>query len=195
MCDGCGAVLIPHPTFVSLFGGTDVGLIDDTPTERVCPCCDRKMRACRITIDKVELDHDTMYCPRDGVWLQGGLLEHILMQTERESHRDFPGTSGKHVGPGMFDVERQQQYETRVKLVRDWFSMAWLGLGMVLALCAVAAAGWWCIITTAMIAAIAHWWMFRGPAMRGWGLRVMRPLTYITALVRIAPYRRRIRAS
>ena len=184
-------MLIPHQTFVELFGGTQVDLIDDTPTQRVCPCCENKMRSCRIAIDKVELDHDTLYCKRDGVWLAGGLLEHILLQTERESHRDFPGESLSHVGPGMFDAEKNEQHEARVVMVRDWFSMAWLGLGMLLALTAVAAAGWWCIITTAVIAIVARWWWFREPN-RDLRLVFRRPLSYVTVPVHVAPIRRRL---
>jgi Zn-finger nucleic acid-binding protein len=184
-------VLIPHETFVELFGGQQVDLIDDTPTERVCPCCDRKMRSCRIAIDKVELDHDTLYCKRDGVWLAGGLLEHILFATERESHRDFPGETASHLGPGMFDSERQAAYETRVQLVRDWLQYAYLGFGVLIALCAVAAAGWWCIITTAVIAMVARWWWFRQPAVE-LGLVFRRPLTYVTVPVRSTPYRFRL---
>jgi Zn-finger nucleic acid-binding protein len=184
-------VLIPHQTFVDLFGGTQVDLVDDTPTERRCPCCERKMRSCRIAIDKVDLDHDTMYCRHDGVWLQGGLLEHILLATERDSHRDFPGEQFAHAAPGLFDTERQEAYEMRVQIVRDWFQYAWLGMGMLLALAAVAAAGWWCIITTCIIGVLAYWFMF----LRGHeelGLVFRRPLTYVTAPVRSIPYRFRL---
>jgi Zn-finger nucleic acid-binding protein len=181
--------------FVDLFGGTEVGLVDDTPTERVCPCCTTKMRACRINIDKVELDHDTLYCPRDGVWLSGGLLEHILVQTERESHRDFPGSSFSHGGPGLFDAERQEAYELRVQLVRNWLSMAWVALGALLALGAIAAAGWWCIISMCVIAMFT-WWLSQQPGVRDVALRVMPPppLTWVTALVRFIPFRFRLPA-
>jgi len=116
------------------------------------------------------------------------------MQRIRESlARDFPGSSFAHAGPGMFDVEKQEQYEASIQLVRDWFGMVWLGLGVVLALCAVAAAGWWCIITTFVIAVITLW-MFRQQGVGELALSVFRgrPLTPVTAPVRVASMRARL---
>jgi Zn-finger nucleic acid-binding protein len=159
-------VLIAHQVFVDLFRG-DVDLVDDTPTERKCPCCSRKMRSCRIAIDGIDLDHDTLYCPRDGVWLGGGLLEHILYATERESHREFPGPRGKsHVGPGMLDLEREQARIRVISAVRSASYFALLGLGFALSLASVIASGWWCVVFLIVASIALRWWMFRSCCVR-----------------------------
>jgi Zn-finger nucleic acid-binding protein len=103
ICDACGALLVPHGDLVDVLGG-DVRVIDDTPTQRVCPRCDGRLRACRISVDGSELDHDTLHCKRDGVWLAGGMLEDILEGLGRESHVGSPGAGGGggvQRGPGM----------------------------------------------------------------------------------------------
>ena len=154
-------MLIPHAAVVDLLGG-DVDVVDDTPTERRCPCCSGRMRACRIAVDGVDLDHDTLYCKRDGIWLAGGLLEHILFVTGRDSHRDFPGPRGKsHDAPGPFDVEREEQRVKIVTTLERWAQTAWLALGFLLSLGAVVAAGWWCVVFCVVSAIVLRYVMLR----------------------------------
>lgn len=145
--------------FADLLGG-DVHVVDDTPTERRCPCCSERLRACRISVDGVDLDHDTLHCERDGIWLAGGLLEHILHAQSVNSHRDFPSLTAL-VGPGEYDIEIKQRRDELAMKIRDYAYVAYLGLGTVLALAAVFTAGWWCVAFMVVAAIFFRWWIAR----------------------------------
>lgn len=189
ICDGCGALQIPHGNFVALFGG-DVEIVDDTPTERRCPCCAEKMRACLVVVDGIYLDHDTLYCADHGVWLTAGLLEHMLFVTGRESHRDIPGPRGKaHEGPGPFDLERELRREIVIEKVREWGYFAYLMFGFAMALSAVVMAGWWCVAFMVVSAIVIRYLMVRQPRVLG-GLFAMSLSPRPTDLVRQSKHRR-----
>lgn len=193
ICDACGALLISHASFAALFGG-DVEIVDDTPTERRCPCCTEKMRACLVVVDGIYLDHDTLYCARDGVWLTAGLLEHMLFATGRESHRDFPGPRGKaHEGPGPYDLERELAREVVITKVREWGYLAYLAFGFAMSLVAVVMAGWWCVAFMVVSAIVIRWLMYRQPKVEG-GLVSVCLSPRPTDLVRTAKHSRRLAA-
>lgn len=145
--------------FADLLGG-DVDVVDDTPTERRCPCCLERLRACRISVDGIDLDHDTLHCERDGIWLAGGLLEHILHAQSINSHRDFPSDK-PFVGPGQYDVETKERRDELHMKIRDYAYLAYLGLGAVLGLAAVVTAGWWCVAFMVVAGVFFRWWIAR----------------------------------
>lgn len=151
--------MIPRAMFADLLGG-DVQVVDDTPTERRCPCCSERLRACRISVDGIDLEHDTLHCRLDGIWLAGGLLEHILHAQSVNSHRDFPSDK-PFVGPGEYDVEIKERRDELHMKIRDYAYVAYLALGFLLSFSAVITAGWWCVAFMAVAAVFFRWWIAR----------------------------------
>jgi Zn-finger nucleic acid-binding protein len=145
--------------FADLLGG-DVQVVDDTPTERKCPCCSERLRACRISVDGIDLEHDTLHCKLDGIWLAGGLLEHILHAQSVNSHRDFPSDK-PFVAPGEYDVEIKARRDELHMRIRDYAQVAYLGLGFVLAFSAVFSAGWWCVAFMVVAGVFFRWYLER----------------------------------
>jgi len=77
VCDRCGGILIERADLAGQFHAR-VEALPDTPTERWCPRCRRRLQACLLSIGEETLFDDVWMCSRDGLWLNGGLLESVL---------------------------------------------------------------------------------------------------------------------
>ena len=108
VCDQCTGMLLTEADFtvqLADVGGMAVSITDDTPTERACPRCEQKLRACRVRVDKRELEHDLLHCAADGVWIPGGAIEEIFAALGKRNHggaahgtRSYGGASGGNIG-------------------------------------------------------------------------------------------------
>jgi len=83
VCDRCGGMLIARADLAEAFPEV-VTATPDTPTERLCPLCARKLWSCRLRLGRIWLDQDVWMCARDGLWFGGGMLEEVFVARNLE---------------------------------------------------------------------------------------------------------------
>ncbi len=102
VCDQCTGMLLTVADFtqsIANSGGLDLTVVDDTPSQRACPRCERLMKSCRVTVNKLELDGEILHCDPDGLWFESGLLEQVLEKVGHAGHRG--ASSGGRAYGGM----------------------------------------------------------------------------------------------
>jgi len=90
ICDACGGMMIGVDDFAQALAGVGslrISVVDDTPTELLCPRGDGRLRSCRVHADEASLDQDVLHCRHHGLWLAGGILEAVLRQRGVVAHR------------------------------------------------------------------------------------------------------------
>ena len=88
VCDQCGGMQLAVADLErQITASEQVSVIDDTGTQRACPRCERLMQHARVRLGKLELDAEILHCQTDGLWLGKDVLEDILTQIGKHSHR------------------------------------------------------------------------------------------------------------
>ncbi|MCA9679178.1 MAG: hypothetical protein KC464_29380, partial [Myxococcales bacterium] len=92
ICDRCHGLQIQPDDLMGQIGTGDlVDLVDREATTRVCPRCPQPLTACALRVGDVDLGHGFARCPRHGLWLDGGQLEHVLETIARHGHMGVGG--------------------------------------------------------------------------------------------------------
>lgn len=104
ICDACSAVQVDPADLADEIGLREVTFADGAPAPRACPRCEQTMVSCRITVGETQLAPVLARCRSHGLWLDGGVLDDILVDGIRaareEGHRDpsVPGIQGAATG-------------------------------------------------------------------------------------------------
>jgi Zn-finger nucleic acid-binding protein len=102
VCDACGGMLLGVTDLEQALvdvGALNMRVVDDTPTEKRCPRCEGRLRACLVQVDGAPLDEDILHCERHGLWLGPDMLETIFTSLSRRAHR-HSGTGRSYGGAG-----------------------------------------------------------------------------------------------
>ena len=108
VCDKCTGLLLTDAELAQALVevGGDPPIVTATgPSQRICPRCLQTMQACTVK-SKFDLSYPFAHCDKDGMWLDGGVLEKVFEELGHKTHvqhsRHWSGVAGTGaVGYGM----------------------------------------------------------------------------------------------